>query len=95
VITVSVSPTSVKEFGMTNGDLRVLPNPTNGIITISSRFEMQKIEVINIPGQILLSETVNDKSFQIQLQDFSAGIYFVRIIYPNGLSIVKKVIVNH
>jgi hypothetical protein len=91
-ITVSVSPTSVKEFGMTNGDLRILPNPTNGIITISSRFEMQKIEVINIPGQILLSETVNDKSFQIQLQDFAEGIYFVRVGYVKGMTVTKKVI---
>ena len=91
-ITVSVSPTSVKEFGMTNADLRILPNPANDLVTVTSRYDFEKLELLSITGQVLLTETVNSKTHQLQLQHFAEGIYFVRIVYPNGLSVVKKVI---
>jgi hypothetical protein len=94
VITITVSPTGINEMNINNA-ITLQPNPSNGLISISSRYQMQKVEVINIAGQLLLSETATEKTHQLQLQSFSEGIYFVRIIYPNGLSIVKKVIVNH
>ena len=94
VVTITVSPTSINELNITNA-ITLQPNPTNGIVNISSKYEMQKIEVINITGQLLLSEIVNDKSHQLSLNDFSVGIYFVRVVYPNGLSSIKKVVVNH
>ncbi len=93
-ITVTVSPVGINELNIIN-TITLQPNPTNGLISINSKFEMQKVEVINIAGQILLSETATEKTHQLQLQSFSEGIYFVRVIYPNGLSIVQKVIVNH
>jgi hypothetical protein len=92
-ITVTVSPVGINEINSINAST-LQPNPTNGLINISSRFEMQKIEVINVAGQILLSELVNTKCLQLQLQNFAEGIYFISIIYPNGLSTTKKIIVN-
>jgi hypothetical protein len=92
-ITVTVSPVGINELNINNA-FTLQPNPTNGLINISSRFEMQRIEVINVAGQILLSELVNTKSHQLQLQNFSEGIYFVQVVYPNGLSTVKKVVVS-
>jgi hypothetical protein len=94
VITITVSPTSINETNINNA-ITLQPNPSNGLISINSRYQMQKVELISVAGQILLSETATEKTHQLQLQSFSEGIYFVRIIYPNGLSIVKKVIVSH
>jgi hypothetical protein len=92
VITVSVSPTSLKEFGMTNVDLRILPNPANDLVTVTSRYDFEKIELLSITGQVLLKETVNSKTHQLQLQDFAEGIYFVKVSYADGRSLTKKVI---
>ena len=94
VITIAVSPTGINELNINNA-ITLQPNPTNGLINITSRFEMQKIEVINIAGQFLLSEQTTEKNHQLNLSDFAEGIYFVKISYPYGLSTVKKVIVNH
>jgi hypothetical protein len=94
-ITVTVSPVGIKEFGMTNVDLRILPNPANDLVTITSRFDFEKIELLSITGQVLLSELVNIKSHQLQLQNFAEGIYFIRITYPNGLINTKKLMVQH
>jgi hypothetical protein len=91
VITVSVSPVGINELNI-NNVITLQPNPTNGIINISSRFEMHKIEVINIAGQILLSELTKNKNQQLNLADFSVGIYFIKVSYANGQSVTKKVI---
>lgn len=72
----------------------VYPNPANTICTISSKTIIQKTELTNIAGQILLSVIVNEKTHQLQLNNFSQGIYFVKVYYSDGLSVTKKVIVN-
>lgn len=90
-ITVTVSPTGINELNISNA-ITLQPNPTNGLLNISSRYEMQKVEVINIAGQFLLSETATEKTHQLQLQSFSEGIYFVKIILVNGMTVTKKII---
>jgi hypothetical protein len=92
VITITVSPVGINEFGMTNADLRILPNPSNDLVTITSRFDFEKVELLSITGQVLLTETINSKSHQLQLQNFAEGIYFAKVVYPNGLSVTKKII---
>jgi len=94
VITITVSPVGIDEVGMPNVELRILPNPASDVLNVTSRFDFEKVELLSITGQVLLSELVNSKSHQLQLQNFAEGIYFIRITYPNGLSTVKKVIVS-
>jgi hypothetical protein len=91
-IVVTVQPTGLNELGMTNADLQILPNPANDLLTVTSRYDFEKIELLSITGQVLVTETVNSKSHPLQLQNFAEGIYFVRVVYPNGLSTVKKVV---
>ena len=69
-------------------------NSSNGLLTISSESNFTKVELLNITGQVLLSETVDTKTHQLQLQNFAEGIYFVRVVYPNGLGTTKKILVN-
>jgi hypothetical protein len=90
VITVTVSPVGINELTINNA-ITLLPNPTNGYVTINSKFEMQEVELINLAGQILLQENVNNKTHQLQLQSFADGIYFVKISYANGLTVTKKI----
>lgn len=86
-------PTSISEIN-NESTFSIYPNPSNTICTISSKTIIQKTELTNIAGQVLLSEIVNKKTHQLQLQNFSQGIYFIKVHYPNGLSVTRKVIVN-
>jgi hypothetical protein len=95
VITVTVSPVGINEVGMPNVESRILPNPASDLVTVTSRYDFEKIELLSITGQVLLTETVNSKSHQLQLQNFAEGIYFIRITYPNGLINTKKLMVQH
>lgn len=72
--------------------LNLYPNPTNGTALVRSQSNFNKIEVLSVTGQILLFETVNTTSHQIQLQNFAEGIYFVKISYADGRSLTRKII---
>ena len=92
VITVSVSPTGIRDISDELGVMSLLPNPTNGQLTVISRFDFEKIELLSITGQILLSEQTNTKTHTLQLQNFAEGIYFIKVSYSNGMSITKKIV---
>ncbi len=96
VITITVSPTGVAEADPATAGLeagvKLVPNPASDVLNITSRFYFEKVELLSITGQVLLSENVNDKTHQLQLQNFADGIYFVKVSYSNGMSVTKKVI---
>lgn len=78
-----------------NGNMiSISPNPTNGSLTIRSKTELQKIEVITVTGQILLSETPTNVSHTVQLDDFANGIYFVNLYQNNRIVKREKVVLN-
>jgi hypothetical protein len=93
-VTCSYLVTDVKDISYELGEMSLAPNPTNGLLTISSPNDFTKIEMLSITGQTLLSEIVNTKTHPIQLQNFAEGIYFVRISYADEQSVMKKVIVS-
>jgi hypothetical protein len=93
-VTCSYLVTGVKDISYELGEMSLAPNPTNGLLTISSLNDFTKIEVLSITGQVLLSETVDSKTHQLELQNFSDGIYFLRVSYADGQSVTKKVIVS-
>lgn len=83
----------VNEF-LNAAKVSVTPNPTNSLLTITSTTELQNIEVTNVAGQVLLSQSCHSKSQIIQLQNFAEGIYFAKVVCTNGMSVTKKVVVN-
>lgn len=82
----------LNESMIENSTINLYPNPTSGIVTIASKYDFNKIELLSITGQTLLSETINAKTHQLQLQNFAEGIYFVKISYADGRSLTKKAI---
>lgn len=63
--------------------LSVYPNPTNGIIHITTgNNSEERIEVTNLMGEVVLKTTINDAK-SLDLGTLSAGIYVIRT--SNGL----------
>ncbi|MBA4242200.1 MAG: hypothetical protein C0448_15855 [Sphingobacteriaceae bacterium] len=78
-----------------NGNvISVSPNPTNGSLTITSKIELQKIEVMSVDGKILLSEIPTNISHTLHLDNFANGIYFVNLYQNNRVVMREKVILN-
>ncbi len=72
----------------------ISPNPTNRSLTINSKTELQKIEVVAITGQILLSEVPTNVSHTLHLDNFANGIYFVNLYQNNRIVKREKVVLN-
>ena len=86
--------TSVGLQELNGGLISISPNPTNGSLIINSKTELQKIEVVSITGQILLSETPANVSHTLQLENFANGIYFVNLYQSNRIVKREKIVLN-
>ncbi|PCI93810.1 MAG: hypothetical protein COB15_15710 [Flavobacteriales bacterium] len=77
-----------------DADFSLYPNPASNNITIDFESEEQfvNLQIINIRGQqIFIKEYKNTKNVQLNIEDFSSGVYFVKIITNNGFKTVKFV----
>lgn len=69
--------------------ITVYPNPTNGILRVKTDWEVQKLEILSLRGE-LLSSTINS---EINLAEFNAGSYILRTTTSKGVSskLIQKV----
>ncbi|MDF2451667.1 MAG: hypothetical protein K0S26_1171 [Bacteroidota bacterium] len=74
--------------------ISVSPNPTSGSLTINSKTEVQKIEVVSIAGQVLLLEAPTSLNHQLHLENFANGIYFVNLYQNDRIVKREKIILN-
>ena len=78
-----------------NGNIiSISPNPTSGSLTINSKTELQKIEVLSITGQVLRSEIPTNVSHTLNLDHFANGIYFVNVYQNDRIVKREKIVLN-
>jgi uncharacterized repeat protein (TIGR01451 family) len=91
-----VSALSISEFENKDKEFVVYPNPTNGIVAISSKNNSNLIDTIivnNVLGKTILTREINSFSSEIDLSNVSKGIYFIKIKsgeQERVMKIVKK-----
>ncbi len=72
-------------------NVALFPNPTNGNVTIQAE-GMTHITVASVLGQVVYDADVNGDEMIINMGQFNAGMYMVRINTANGV-VVKRVTV--
>ncbi len=79
--------------GLAENDTKVAlyPNPTNGNVTIEAA-GMSRITVVSILGQVVYDTELNADEFTLNMGQFNAGLYMVRVYTENGVT-VKRVTV--
>lgn len=78
------------------GTLEIFPNPASSIITVAnSRYPELTYIFYSITGQKLVSGSVSNTMNTIQVDRFSKGIYFLRLMDKQSNSeITKKIIID-
>ncbi|MBP7272242.1 MAG: thiol protease/hemagglutinin PrtT [Saprospiraceae bacterium] len=72
-----VVQTAVAASTIVNG-FTISPNPTTGLITISSEAPIPRIQVFDMMGRtIQVLETNDDRNVEVNLSSFPNGIYFI------------------
>jgi predicted extracellular nuclease len=81
--------------GTTNASFSVYPNPSNGTFTIMASSAINTIEIYNVLGERVYTETtaaVDNK--QVNLSGKPSGIYLVNVLLANGKRSVSRISVQ-
>ena len=62
-----------------NIDFTYFPNPTNGLVSITSRTAISEIMVYNVAGQLLYQSKVNADATKVNVAAFANGTYFFKL----------------
>ena len=62
----------------------VTPNPTEGIINLSSTNTIDLIKIIDIQGKVLLSESPKSSSANISADFLPSGMFFIQVFSGNS-----------
>ena len=77
------------------GSISLYPNPANEIVNIGSTNDIRTIEVLNYIGQtIYRTDDLNLKTTKLDVADFNAGEYFVKITTISGIKTAKITVIH-
>lgn len=89
----STSLTSNEETFAREKSLVVYPNPAYNNVFLSSSADIQKIQLTNQAGQILLSKVVSGNNLELNTAEMAPGIYLLSVFSENEM-ITKKLIIK-
>ena len=84
---IEITVTSVDDQNL--GYVSLYPNPTNGIVNVKAD-GLKRLQIVNMMGQVLSSQEVNEDEVTIDLSSFDKGMYLVIVTTGQG-TIVKKI----
>ena len=88
-----VSNVSVDELGQ--NDFKIYPNPTTDVVWVEKdNPDEMTLRLLNILGEELSVCTVNEKSMKLDVSNLEAGVYFIELSTPNGLTKVSRFVKN-
>jgi hypothetical protein len=97
-VTVSVVPTGIKQFASNTMQLKIYPNPSTGDVYISSNDLSDKdwkLIVTDVTGRTVIENNyaVNNSLVKLNTQ-LTNGVYFIKVIMPDGTTKQQKVIIT-
>jgi hypothetical protein len=72
-------------------EIKFSPNPFSDNIQISTKQEINLIEVIDMTGKVIISKNPEANQFNLNTTELLSGIYFIKI-YNNENVILKRII---
>lgn len=79
-IVISISAIDESEIVFT-----MFPNPSAGLVHFETNHVCSAIEITDVKGSVLLSQTINSHAFSIDLSALNEGLYFVRVTTAGGI----------
>lgn len=77
--------------GASEENIKIYPNPAREKLFISDLSQDVTLSIFNPDGQIVYYKTNPQQSMQVNLSHLSSGLYFLRIVYPDGKTTSKKI----
>ena len=92
-ITLPIQSATYNNVEKINETVLIFPNPTQGLITVSTENTNNIIDIFNITGKKIYSQNTTSKISTFDFSSFNNGVYLMKIISGNK-TIVKKFIIR-
>ncbi len=80
--------------GITENDydkIKLYPNPAHNAINIETQSLYKKVEIVNVIGEVIHSENIENMKFNLDISDMVSGLYIVRLHGDQGVATRKFV----
>jgi len=71
----------------------IYPNPTSDFIHIKTEAQIERLELYNYVGQLILTKNYNAN--HVNIKSLNSGLYILKIYTDEGTSVSKKVLVDY
>lgn len=90
---LSIAPVNVPLTENPTDDMKVFPNPALDIFTVQLNSQVDRLEIINTKGHVVLMKDnlLGETSIDINCNDWSRGLYIVRALRKDGTFKISKV----
>lgn len=82
--------TSTSLSEASNLSITISPNPTSDIFTIQGNDQIEKVELYNLQGQLMLQQKYSSNDIELSVAELTNGLYMVNVHLLNGNTLVKK-----
>ena len=86
----SKSALSTSSFSKNN--IRIYPNPSNGVFTLNTSIKNIEYQLINVQGRTLQQGIINKN--QLDFSRYAKGIYLLRLKSSNNSTFIKRIILK-
>ncbi len=80
----------VEDIATANTQIRIYPNPCNGIFTFESTLTQGKVQIVDLQGKMQRSINISNTTQQVNVSDLAAGAYLVQIYNKNDKKVAAQ-----
>ena len=88
------APVGISELPPNENQLIIAPNPASASITISAAAEIEQLQIFDITGRLVHSQTPTSKDVVFDTGVLAKGVYLVRALLRDGAVQTGKVVVQ-
>lgn len=87
---VFMTPSAVENI--TGKQFSIFPNPATNSVRISSDATIENINIFNITGSLILSESYSENTTLVDVSQFAKGVYTIQLISKDNSSVQPLII---
>ena len=91
--TVDYVGVDITAIGENTANVAIYPNPTSGNVKVEAQ-GMRHITVVSVLGQTVYDADVTADEIELNMAQFNAGVYVVRIVTESGISTQRVTVVR-
>ncbi len=90
-----ISSVGIKNNTLNENQIKIYPNPTNGLVNVAYTSYVNSIEIFNLLGEKIYDTKIFEQEFtkEINLTDFKRGFYFIKLS-NDYQSFIEKITLN-